>query len=59
MNEEWFEWDDAKARRNLSKHGVSFEAACRAFEDAFGLDRFDSGPGENRYLITGILMAFC
>ena len=28
-----FEWDPEKARRNLSKHGVSFEAAQEAFFD--------------------------
>ncbi len=28
-----FEWDDAKARRNLLKHGVSFEMASRVFDD--------------------------
>jgi uncharacterized protein len=28
-----FEWDIAKAASNLQKHGVSFEAAARAFED--------------------------
>jgi uncharacterized DUF497 family protein len=26
-----FEWDDRKARSNLSKHGVSFEEASTAF----------------------------
>ena len=24
-----FEWDDAKARRNAAKHGVSFKTATR------------------------------
>ena len=28
-----FEWDDRKARRNIAKHGVSFELATRTFED--------------------------
>ena len=27
-----FEWDDAKARSNLSKHGVSFETAAQIFK---------------------------
>jgi uncharacterized DUF497 family protein len=30
-----FEWDGAKAATNLSKHGVTFEAACEAFFDPF------------------------
>ena len=30
-----FEWDDAKARTNLAKHGVSFELAKRVWDDPF------------------------
>lgn len=30
-----FTWDEAKARANLRKHGVSFEAACEVFFDPF------------------------
>jgi uncharacterized protein len=33
-----FEWDQAKAAINLSKHGISFEEAESAFSDAEGLD---------------------
>ena len=28
MENEEFEWDDAKAAQNLASHGVSFEAAA-------------------------------
>ena len=28
-----FEWNDAKARANLRKHGISFETATLAFDD--------------------------
>lgn len=28
-----FEWDDAKARKNKSKHGISFAHACDAVSD--------------------------
>lgn len=28
-----FEWDEAKARRNLREHGVSFREASLAFDD--------------------------
>lgn len=28
-----FEWDDAKARSNLTKHGVAFETAAAVFRD--------------------------
>jgi uncharacterized DUF497 family protein len=57
MSEEQFEWDGAKARSNLAKHGVSFEEACRAFDDLFALDRLNVGvePGEARYVITGMV----
>jgi len=28
-----FEWDEAKAARNIEKHGISFEEAARVFLD--------------------------
>lgn len=57
MNDEDFEWNDAKAEGNLQKHGVSFEAACRIFDDVVALDRVDTTTdyGEDRYLITGLV----
>jgi len=41
-----FEWEDAKAKANLEKHGVSFEEAATALADP-GVVLFDddSGPG--------------
>ena len=51
-----FEWDEVKARRNLAKHGVSFEAARLVFDDLFAIERLDSG-GESvevRYVITAM-----
>lgn len=51
-----FEWDEAKNRKNLEKHGLSFEDAeqvlsgpCVTFED----DRFDYG--EDRLITLGLL----
>lgn len=32
-----FEWDSAKARANLRKHGVSFDDAILVFADPFAL----------------------
>jgi len=29
-----FEWDDAKARANQIKHGISFDEASTVFEDS-------------------------
>ena len=36
-----FEWDEDKARRNLAKHGVSFEEASTVFSDPFELMMHD------------------
>ena len=36
-----FEWDKAKARSNLRKHGVSFEEALTAFADPQAIDAPD------------------
>jgi hypothetical protein len=51
-----YEWDEAKNRKNLAKHGLSFEdaeqvfsAPCVTFED----DRFDYG--EERLITLGLL----
>jgi len=46
-----FEWDAAKARRNLAKHGVSFDDATRVFDDPFALmlqDRVEGGEERGR-----------
>jgi uncharacterized DUF497 family protein len=51
-----YEWDEAKNRKNVSKHGLRFEDAevvlsgpCVTFED----DRFDYG--EERFITLGLL----
>jgi uncharacterized DUF497 family protein len=56
MSDAEFEWDAAKARRNLAKHQVGFEAACLIFGDVFAVERVDVGTGaaEIRYIITGM-----
>ena len=41
MQTDAFEWDDAKAARNLVKHRVSFEAATFVFDDPHGIDIID------------------
>jgi len=57
MNAEEYEWDVAKAESNLLKHGVSFEAARRVFDDVFAFERrgLDCEPGETRYVISGMV----
>jgi hypothetical protein len=37
-----FEWDDAKAARNLARHGVSFDEALSVFGDALALTFADT-----------------
>ena len=41
MRGDRFEWDDEKARRNLVKHGVSFEEAAQVFDGLYTLDEPD------------------
>ncbi|HEX4334840.1 MAG TPA: BrnT family toxin [Polyangiaceae bacterium] len=50
-----FEWDDDKARRNLAKHGISFDEASTAFGDPLSLtiDDPDQSRGEQRLLLLG------
>jgi uncharacterized DUF497 family protein len=33
MQNDEFEWDDAKAKRNQAQHGVTFELATLTFRD--------------------------
>lgn len=50
-----FEWDENKAARNLSKHGISFEEAETVFDDPLYVDFYDPdhSKDEARYLIVG------
>jgi uncharacterized DUF497 family protein len=53
-----FEWDQNKARRNLIKHGVSFDDAALVLADEAGdalhVEEYDAGHsvGEDRYVTT-------
>lgn len=51
-----FEWDPAKARQNLSKHGVSFEEAQTAFHDENARLIYDPDHSlaEDRFLLLGL-----
>lgn len=52
-----FEWDDAKARANLAKHGVPFDYAARVFLDP-GMVEFDAsheGDEEVRLKAVGLV----
>ena len=50
-----FAWDDVKARRNVQKHGVSFEEAKSVFLDLFAIESFDvmHSTDEDRFIIVG------
>ena len=50
-----FEWDPEKARRNLRKHGVSFDEAVTAFCDPLSVtfDDPDHSVGGQRYITVG------
>ena len=52
-----FEWDEKKARSNLAKHGITFEAAKIAFVDRFALELSEdvAAYGEERYILIGMV----
>jgi uncharacterized DUF497 family protein len=57
MNDNDFEWDDAKAEANLKKHKISFHEARRVFDDFFALVEQDLSEdfGKDRFVATGMV----
>ena len=51
-----FEWDPAKAARNVKKHGVSFEEALTVFLNPLSatFEDPDHSVGEYRYVTVGV-----
>jgi len=51
-----FTWDEAKARSNAKKHGVSFDEAQSAFSDerARIIDDPDHADDEDRFILLGM-----
>ena len=51
-----FEWDDAKAARNLRIHRVSFEEAMTTFNDPLALTHADEDHSnkEARFMLLGM-----
>lgn len=51
-----FEWDPAKAKANLTKHGIAFEEAVTAFFDDRALEFCDDDHSEweDRMLLLGL-----
>jgi len=50
-----FEWDEAEARSNLAKHGVSFEEASTVFGDPLSLTIPDPAHSqrEDHWIVLG------
>ena len=50
-----FEWDPAKAARNLRKHGIDFDMAATVFEDSLSTSIRDEDHGgfEERWITMG------
>ena len=48
-----FEFDDAKSRSNLEKHGIDFEAAQELWQDPDVVEVQAKVEGEPRFLIIG------
>jgi hypothetical protein len=51
-----FEWDKAKDKANIAKHGVGFSVARDVFRDVFAIELLDDRHdyGEERYVIIGM-----
>lgn len=57
MQNDDFEWDDAKAARNIRAHGVTFEMARDALSDPFIVEWIDEGQDESeeRFAALGMV----
>ena len=57
MQDDDFEWDDAKAASNWLDHGVAFGMAREAFRDAFAVEWVDDGQGvsEERFAMLAMV----
>ena len=51
-----FEWDDAKAESNVTKHNVTFGEAASVFDDPYArvIDDPDHSWEEERFIILGM-----
>ena len=57
MDELRFEWDNAKNRENLKKHGIPFEEAQTIFLDENAIRFFDPDHShdEDRFIMLGMI----
>jgi uncharacterized DUF497 family protein len=49
-----YQWDDDKARTNLTKHGIDFADAVTVFSDDFAITIEDDHPREERFVTIGM-----
>jgi len=56
MTELQFDWEPAKAKENLRKHGVSFDEAQTVFYDDYATEFYDDTHSEyeDRFLLLGL-----
>jgi hypothetical protein len=56
LTDEIFEWDDAKAALNVSRHGVSFREASTVFQDPYAITTEDPDHSEleDRWVTVGL-----
>ena len=57
MEDQAFEWDEAKAAENYATHRVTFADAKKVFDDPFAVERLDDREnyGEDRFSILGMV----
>ncbi len=57
MTGDEFEWDDAKAAKNVRDHKITFEMARDVFADPFTVEWVDEGRGdaEQRFAALGMV----
>jgi uncharacterized DUF497 family protein len=57
MNNDGFQWDDAKAAANYAQTCVTFEAARDVFKDPFAIEQIDDRQHyrEDRWTILGMV----
>lgn len=54
-----FEWDEAKRRGNIEKHGIDFVRAQEVFDGRPILTYASSRSDEARYVTVGLLLGRC
>ena len=56
MDELKFQWDAAKEKANIRKHGISFEEARTVFYDEHAIQFFDPdhSEDEDRFILLGM-----